>query len=142
MVVSDHGLQDHIILRHECLSAEWLEEQRNWKVAFINHATGVVFWRHSRVLLTAVGFLDIPNGGEEIVNLQAFSGRLFHSSNWDHNADFTDQDILVVGNGCSANQIIPWLIDNTRFRSLTQVIRSAQWIGPKNDKQITSVKKW
>jgi len=98
--------------------------------------------RYSRVLLTAVGFLDIPNGAESIANTQEFRGRIFHSSDWDHDVDFGGKDVVVVGNGASANQFVPWLLKNTSMRNLVQVVRSAQWIAPKENQRIGKVQKW
>ena len=81
--------------------------------------------------MTAVGFLDIPNGAESIANVREFAGRIFHGSDWDHEVDFEGKDVVVVGNGASANQFVPWLLENTDLRNLVQVVRSAQWIAPK-----------
>jgi cation diffusion facilitator CzcD-associated flavoprotein CzcO len=129
-------------LHQECVSAQWLEDTDLWRVEFLDTATNEAFVRHSRVLCTAVGFLDIPKGPESIANVQEFRGRIFHSSNWDHKVNFEGKDVMVVGNGASANQFVPWLLKNTGLRSLVQIVRSAQWIAPKENQRIEKVQKW
>lgn len=114
-VTFKHNLQESIHLYHDCLSAEWEDREGYWKVKFLDLRTSEIVWRNCRILITAVGFLDIPRGPEEIASIESFSGRVFHSANWDHTVDFTDKNVLVVGNGCSANQFVPWLIKIPTF---------------------------
>lgn len=136
------NLQSGIHLHQECVSAQWLEDTGLWRVEFLDTTTDEACVRHSRVLCTAVGFLDIPMGPESIANIQEFRGRIFHSSDWDHEVDFEGKDIVVVGNGASANQFVPWLLKNTGPRNLVQVIRSAHWVVPKENQRIGRVQKW
>lgn len=66
------NLQSRIHLHQECVSAQWLEDTDLWRVEFLDTTTNEAFVRHSRVLCTAVGFLDIPKGPESIANIQEF----------------------------------------------------------------------
>ena len=111
------------------------------RVQFVNRTTNESYVRQSRILFTAVGFLDIHKGPESISGNQEFRGRVFHSSNWDHEIDFKGKDVVIVGNGASANQFVPWLLSNTGLRSLAQVVRSPQWVAPKDNQQIRTVQK-
>jgi lysine/ornithine N-monooxygenase len=61
--------------------------------------------------------MDISKGPESITNIQEFGGRIFHSSHWDHEVDFEGKDVVIVGNGASANQLVPWLLKNTGLRA-------------------------
>ncbi|KAK2754293.1 hypothetical protein FQN54_007173 [Arachnomyces sp. PD_36] len=141
-VVSTHNCLKNIQLKQECLSATWSNVKCLWHVKFLDHDTGEVYTRVSRVLLTAVGFSDIPKDPEDIQGINTFSGRIFHSANWDHSFDFRGKDILVVGNGCSANQFIPWLVKNGDIRSLVQIVKSAHWIAPKENHAVSATQKW
>ena len=135
-------LQSYIHLNQECVFAQWLEDTDLWRVEFLDRPTNEAFVQYSRVLFTAVGFLDIPKGLVSIANIQEFRGRIFHSSDWDHEVDFEGKDVIVVGNGASANQFVPWLLENTGLRNLVHVVRSAQRIAPKENQQIGKVQKW
>ncbi|KAL1958499.1 hypothetical protein VTO42DRAFT_4363 [Malbranchea cinnamomea] len=140
-VVDRHRLKESIFLQQECLSARWRDDDSTWGVRLLDHVTGEEYTVHCHVLITSVGFLHIPKGTEDIANYQAFQGKTFHSSAWDHEAEFEGKNVVVIGNGCSANQFIPWLLEHGNIKSLTQVIRSAHWIAPKVDKLVGEKKK-
>ncbi|KAL2802996.1 hypothetical protein BJX63DRAFT_437366 [Aspergillus granulosus] len=141
-VATAHRLPKLIKLQQECLSARWSEERCIWDVCFKDLASGTLYTVQCRILITSVGFLDIPRGPEGIIGIANFKGKVFHSASWDHNVDFEGRDIVVIGNGCSANQFIPWLVKHTGIARLTQVIRSAHWIAPKTDRTIGLKEKW
>jgi cation diffusion facilitator CzcD-associated flavoprotein CzcO len=84
----------------------------------------------------------VPKGPNGIDGIEAFKGKVFHSSKWNHEVDLHDKDVLVMGNGASANQFVPWLLGNTDISSLTQVVRSGQWIAPKENETISNIRKW
>ena len=79
------------------------------------------------ILVSATGFLskwrwpDIPG-------LHDFKGKMYHSANWatDFNAD--GKRIGVIGNGSSAIQIIPQVVDNAAH--VTNFIRNPTYITP------------
>lgn len=132
-VVSSFDASSNIHLKQECSEAEWLDEEYLWRVSFTERDSGRTYVKHSRFLISAVGFCDVPNGTEDIHNLEKFGGRVFHSARWDHSFDFQDKEVVVVGNGCSANQFIPHLVNQESVKGLTQVVRSAHWIAPKDN---------
>ena len=131
--MSRHGSSDQVHLNQECTAAEWLDDEFLWRVHFVDRGSDRRYVKHARFLITAVGFCDVPNGAEDIAKIQSFGGAVFHSADWDHSFDFRDKDVLVVGNGCSANQFIPQLIEHAEVRSLVQVMRSPHWIAPKDN---------
>lgn len=113
-----------------------------WSVQLVDLATNKTYTRYSRFIITAVGFLDVPKGPESITGVQKFRGQLFHSSNWDHDIDFQGKDVVVIGNGASANQFVPWILQNADVRSLIQVVRSEQWVAPKENTAVGNIRKW
>ncbi|KAK2591269.1 hypothetical protein QQS21_011050 [Conoideocrella luteorostrata] len=132
-IVSSLGISERIQLGQECTAVEWVHDESLWRVKLTDRANGRNYLRYARFLMTGVGFCDIPNGTENIRNVEKFKGRIFHSANWDHSFDFDNKDVIVVGNGCSANQFVPHLVNETSVRKVTQVVRSSHWIAPKND---------
>jgi len=58
--------------------------------------------------------------------LKDFKGHLTHSAAWDHNYDYHDKRIAVIGNGSSAIQIVPSL--QPIVKHMTTFIRSPTWI--------------
>ncbi|KAK4194381.1 hypothetical protein QBC40DRAFT_319904 [Triangularia verruculosa] len=141
-VVSRFDHSSYIHLNQECTAAEWLDDEFLWRVHFVERESGRSYVKHTRFLITAVGFCDVPNGAEGIRGIQDFGGRMFHSANWDHSFDFQDKNVVVVGNGCSANQFVPHLVKHASIRSLVQVMKSPHWIAPKDNGPVPAWQKW
>jgi len=76
------------------------------------------------IFILAVGGLAIPNSCT-IPGAETYKGDIFHSARWNHGVSLTNKNVVVVGNGCSASQVIPAIIDETK--SITQFIRTPQW---------------
>jgi Predicted flavoprotein involved in K+ transport len=58
--------------------------------------------------------------------LKDFKGHIVHSAVWDHDYDFHDKKVAVIGNGSSAIQIVPSI--QPIVKHLTTFIRSPTWI--------------
>ena len=77
------------------------------------------------IVITAVGVLHHPVY-PDIEGLANFKGRAFHSAHWDENLSLKGKRVGVIGNGSTAIQILPAIIDEVDKVSLFQ--RTAQWI--------------
>jgi cation diffusion facilitator CzcD-associated flavoprotein CzcO len=104
--------------------------------------TGQDYLRHSRFLITAAGFCDVPNSANGIDGIQSFAGQVFHSARWDHSFDFSDKSVAVVGNGSSANQFIPSMLHQSKMKQMVQFIRSPHWIAPKENSRVPAWQRW
>lgn len=124
------------------MGATWLEEELRWRVEIKDAVSGLTYFKHARFVITAVGFCDAPNGTEDIDHIEDFRGLVFHSARWDHSADLRGARVVVIGNGCSANQFIPQLANQSSVGTLTQVVRSRHWIAPKADGSVPVWRKW
>ena len=121
----------------ECLGAEWSDTTQLWTVRLKNRVTGEEFLRKCRILVSAVGVfgvakdLDVPglseNMDELTVGVHSFNGEIFHSSQWRHDISLQGKNVVVVGNGCSATQLVPKIA--VEAESVTQFIRS-QHVSP------------
>ena len=76
------------------------------------------------ILILAIGGLAVPNECT-IPGAKEFKGPIFHSARWRHDVSLKDKNVVVVGNGCSASQLIPAILPETK--SVTQFIRTPQW---------------
>lgn len=81
-----------------------------------------------KILISAVGSLSVPKDCD-IPGASSFTGPLFHSARWDHSFDYTNKDIVVIGNGCSATQFVP-ILANTAHH-VTQFSRQPHWLAPR-----------
>ena len=124
-VTNDHGLRPHLRLRCEVLSAEWDDAAARWRLETTRG-------RYSAdVLISAAGPLADPLI-PDLPGLDSFSGRIFHSSRWDHDYDLTGKRVAVVGTGASAIQFVPEI--QPKVASLVLFQRTPAWIMPRFDR--------
>lgn len=125
-VAERFGATRFIKTSHKVERAEWLADEKKWKLDVKNLATGETFEDKADIFITARGQLNECNW-PDLPGLDKFQGKLLHSGDWDDTYDFTNKKIGVIGNGSSAIQIIPSLqkIEGTK---LTCFMRSPTWI--------------
>ncbi|EWC48760.1 hypothetical protein DRE_00065 [Drechslerella stenobrocha 248] len=148
-VCDDHNLRPHITFNTEVESAVWDEDRKLWVVRLrkraiadwelnSNHSfakdlkySGQVgdTWTHEcKVLFTAVGLLTTPMD-VKINGMENFNGPIFHSALWNHSVDLEEKDVVLIGNGCTACQVVP--VIEPKVKSLTQITRSPHWMLPR-----------
>jgi cation diffusion facilitator CzcD-associated flavoprotein CzcO len=66
-----------------------------------------------------------------IRGIDTYEGHKIHSANWDHDYDFTDKRVAVIGTGASAIQIVPELVKKAGFVKVFQ--RTPGWVIPRLD---------
>ena len=81
-------------------------------------------------VVSAVGMLDIPNI-PAIPGAEAFRGRAFHSSRWDHSRSIAGERVASIGTGASAIQYVPMIAAEAAHLTVFQ--RSPIWVAPKHD---------
>ncbi|KIW32891.1 uncharacterized protein PV07_04404 [Cladophialophora immunda] len=123
-VVDRFELRGFFELQIECLGAVWNEEEQLWEVSLKNVVTGIEFRRKANIFVSAVGGISAPKE-IDLPGKETFTGRSWHSARWDHSYDYTGKRLAVIGNGCSASQIVPKLVQKASF--VKQYSRSAQW---------------
>ncbi|KAH8653100.1 hypothetical protein BGZ60DRAFT_387004 [Tricladium varicosporioides] len=134
-------LGSHIKLQQECISIQWSEEETLWTLAFRSIAHDMLYEVKARYVVTAMGILNVPNGLDDLPILKDFTGQCFHTADW-RDIDFAAKRVMVIGNGCSANQVIPWILNEEKPKSLVQIVRSAQWVAPKSNPAVSGLMKW
>lgn len=120
-VARQFNLPGRTRLNTQVLSATWIPARTHWFVKSRDEA-GVEREHTARILVCGTGALSIPRE-PDTPGWQSFKGPLFHSAEWRSDVDCTGKDVVVIGNGCSATQIIPVLAPHTK--SLTQIVRLA-----------------
>jgi len=143
------GIDERIRFNVECVGAEWSDLTSLWTVKFLNLVTGEEFSRRCRVLISCIGIFrednplsvpgtvpcppaprscsfDIPQPTILYlilsIGVESFEGDIWHSSQWNHQVSLKGKKVIVIGNGCSATQLIPEIIKQAE--SIVQIIRS------------------
>ncbi|WP_228566651.1 NAD(P)/FAD-dependent oxidoreductase [Nocardia sp. SYP-A9097] len=123
--VEKYGLTGHMRYGTEIASAVFDERSGLWTV---ETTTGE---RSTHTVVVAAGGQLTRPSFPNIQGRTDFQGTSFHSAEWDHDHDLTGQRVAVIGNGASAVQLVPQIVD--RVRSLTVFQRSAEYLIPKPD---------
>ncbi|KND86419.1 Baeyer-Villiger monooxygenase [Tolypocladium ophioglossoides CBS 100239] len=141
-VASKYDIQQHVRFRSVVKSAHWDEIPGMWIVTIQNIADGSIYQRRCKILVSAVGALSIPKQCD-IAGASSFQGSMFHSARWDHSFDWKDKDVVVIGNGCSATQIVPVISDGPgAVRRVTQFSRQAHWLAERPNPEYSNLFKW
>ncbi|GJN70104.1 hypothetical protein PLICBS_004156 [Purpureocillium lilacinum] len=154
-VCEQHQIADKFQLCAEVIEMAWDAGQNEWEL-LIGHikpglenltklqkqdmtklgGTGAVYSREelvrARIVISATGLLVEPSAWpDNVPGWQEFQGHIVHSAQWDSAINLRGKDILVVGTGSSAAQIVPELIKpEVGARSVTQLMRTAPWVSP------------
>jgi cation diffusion facilitator CzcD-associated flavoprotein CzcO len=109
-------------------SVRWNDDDALWEI----DSTQGSFT--AKIVVGAVGALCEPNL-PNIKGIEDFTGEIFHSAQWNHDADLTGKRVAVIGTGASAIQIVPNIADKVESLDLYQ--RTAPWLLPRFDRQYT-----
>jgi cation diffusion facilitator CzcD-associated flavoprotein CzcO len=132
-VVADYQLLPHIRVNCALESADYDDALGFWRV----RTTQSEFTTKS--IICATGPLSVPKR-PDIPGLATFTGRMFHTAQWDNSYDFTGKRVAVIGTGASAVQLIPEIAPKVAHLDIYQ--RTPPWILPRPDRLVFGVEKW
>lgn len=136
-LAAKYGIEKHIQFETKVESAYWQEDSGTWLVNLKNLKTSETYQRRCKILISAVGILSEPNECD-IKGYESFQGALFHSTQWDHSFDYQGKQVIVIGNGCSASQIVPAITQGDgAVKKVTQFARQAQWVFERTNPEYT-----
>ncbi|KAI1613810.1 monooxygenase [Exophiala viscosa] len=137
--VNKFDLRKHMHFSIECLGAKWNTKSSQWSVHFRDLLTNVEYTRTADIFISAVGGISYPRD-VRFPGMEKFEGEMFHTARWNHNYDYTGKRMAVIGNGCSAAQVVPAVVDKVGY--LKQYARSAQWYHERPNRNFTASEKW
>jgi cation diffusion facilitator CzcD-associated flavoprotein CzcO len=126
-VAIKYDLIDKISFKVSVEKCEWVEEKGRWRMAIRDNATSRSFVHEAQFVFSGVGLFSKPRI-PEIPGLDTFHGPVVHSARWPQGLDLKNKQVILLGNGCSASQIVPAIAEETAH--LTQIIRTKHWIIP------------
>ncbi|KAM5341523.1 hypothetical protein ACJ41O_014554 [Fusarium nematophilum] len=155
-VADSYSLRDKIQLNTEVSSCKWNPDTKLWQVKVHRMVPGLgdlsaaerlqridtdgpssvyldeTTWT-CRVLISAVGGLVEPSPWPaNVPGKDDFQGDILHSARWDKKVDFRGKNVVVVGTGCSAAQLVPRLLDDDLgAKHVTQLMREPPWVLPR-----------
>lgn len=126
-VLDKHALRPHIRVNAEVTEARWTEDA--WTVYT---ADGREF--RGKYLINASGPLSTPVI-PDFAGRELFTGKSFHTNDWDHSFDYRGKRVAVIGSGASAAQVIPAIAPDVAELHVFQ--RSPHWVMPRHDRVFT-----
>ncbi|KAJ5618773.1 hypothetical protein N7510_002757 [Penicillium lagena] len=101
----------------------WDEELGKWKIQ-VDQA-GTLKHDEADILVNATGFLSKTNW-PVIDGLSDFKGKLVHTSKWDHEYDWANKRVAVIGNGSSGIQCVAAM--QPKVKQLVNFVRNPTWV--------------
>lgn len=139
-VAQDYKLYQHVRFNTTVEDATWDDELRKWRTR-VTTAKGSKeaefnpeYEIKSDFLVSAVGQLNQPKW-PEIDGVEDFAGKKMHSARWDWSYDLTEKKIALVGNGCTAVQILPEIAKVAKKVTVFQ--RTPNWVVPRMDAPVS-----
>ncbi|KAK4862969.1 hypothetical protein LT330_010680 [Penicillium expansum] len=127
LVAAEHDVSRHIKCKVQWEEGHWIEETSTWQVRLRDLSTGMLFQQECKILVSAVGGLSIPKT-MNIKGADVFEGDIVHTAQWNHDVCLRDKNVVVIGNGSSASQLIPSVVDEAK--TITQFMRTPQHYMP------------
>ena len=136
-VATKSGTLDRFVFDTSVEDAVWDDAAGRWTVTT---STGDTY--SARTVVVGAGGLSEPKM-PEIEGLEDFQGEIFHSAQWNHDADLAGKRVAIIGTGASSIQIVPQLQKTLEATggSLDVYQRTAPWVIPRNDRPYGDLEK-
>lgn len=112
-VARQFHLNDKAYFEHAVQSATFDDAKTHWVVKVKNLRNGEIVTKTARVLFSCVGALSVPRECD-IKGADTFEGPLFHSARWRRDVPIKGKKVVLVGNGCTAAQIVPSIAEDVK----------------------------
>lgn len=127
-VAREYQVLDRHVFNCEMTSACWDGHSAQWQVQTSQGAYT------ANTVISALGALCEP-ALPDIAGIENFTGEIFHSAQWNHEADLAGKRVAVIGTGASAIQIVPAIAGEVGRLDVYQ--RTAPWVLPRADRAYT-----
>lgn len=135
--VERFGIGPHLRLGTAVRRAEFDPGSDRWRLE-VEGARGAEVLE-ADVVVFACGQLNRPHI-PDLPGLDRFGGAVWHSARWDHSCDLAGRRVAVVGNGASAVQFVPAIVDQAAEVTVYQ--RSPNYVAPKKDRTYRQPTRW
>jgi 4-hydroxyacetophenone monooxygenase len=123
-VAEDFGIRKNVRFGTEVTAATYDDSTQTWSVDSVGPDGTCTL--EANIVISAVGAFNKPKI-PHVSGMDSFSGPNFHTAAWPEDIDLTGKRVAVVGNGASAMQVVPAIVD--QVASLVVFQHSPQWAG-------------
>lgn len=125
-VVDKYEIRPAIELGAAVTDAVWDETTARWRLS-IDHADGRSEQFESDFVISAAGLFSTPKL-PDIPGIEGFEGKIWHTTAWDHDYDYTGKRVAVIGTGSTGSQLVRGVA--AKAQSLTVYQRTPNWVKP------------
>ncbi|KAG5734570.1 hypothetical protein E4T56_gene5522 [Termitomyces sp. T112] len=136
-----YDLPSQTQLGHMVVQSQWDSEAHLYHITVKEVATGQTKQIEAEIMINAIGGFMNPVFPKDIEGVEKFRGSVWHSARWRHDVDLKGKRVAVIGNGCSAAQIVPE-ISADPLVNVTNFCRTPQWYLPRGNYRYSSWIKW
>lgn len=131
-VADDYGLRRYIRFHAPVEELRFDDHANTWTVHTPQGAETF------DVVISGTGTLSLP-AVPKLPGIESFTGKTFHSSQWDHSYDLSGKNVAVVGTGASAIQFVPEIAPTVERLSVFQ--RTPAWVMPREERAYSRLEK-
>ncbi|KAK0659781.1 hypothetical protein QBC41DRAFT_237011 [Cercophora samala] len=135
-VAEKYNLLPRMKFNTKVTKAEWIPDpsKPRWRLTILDLETNHTSHHECQFLFSGSGQFNAPRP-LDVPGIETFQGPVIHSARWDHSVSLQGKKVVVFGNGCTAAQIVPSILPDTKH--LTQIVRSKHWIYPPVDAKVS-----
>lgn len=127
-----YDLVRHTVLSTTVVASTWSNDTSRYTVSVENLKTGEKSEVEAEAIFYALGGFQGPLYPKDILGVDRFKGELFHTARWRHDVLLKEKRVGVIGNGCSAAQLIPEISKDSSVQ-VVNFCRTPQWYIPRGN---------
>jgi len=104
-VVSTYDVESRVQYQQLVSNVKFSRSTGVWTITILDLTTQEERVETCNVFVSAVGALSTP--ADPPFDTTNFDGKVMHTAGWDENYDLKGKKVVVLGNGCSAAQVVP-----------------------------------
>ncbi|KAJ3995945.1 hypothetical protein F5050DRAFT_1572483, partial [Lentinula boryana] len=140
-IFDKYDLQSHTQFNSMVTSAVWSNETQRYTVEVTNTVSGGKTTVEANVMFYAIGGFQKPVFSTDVPGRESFNEPIWHSARYRHDVDLKGKRVGVIGNGCSAAQLVPVLSEDPSVQ-VTNFCRTPQWYVPRTNYAYPRWIKW
>lgn len=123
-VADQYDIGKKVRFQTEVTEAIWDEPASRWYVTVCD-SEGRKERIEANVVISAAGLFNAPNM-PNIPGIESFAGEMFHTTQWDHDFDYSGRNVGLIGVGCTGAQLMPRVAQDAGHMTVFQ--RSPHWV--------------
>lgn len=123
-IVDKHNLRERITLDTKVTKAVWQEDRKSWQME-IEGPDGTTEAFDSTFIVSASGQFSTPKL-PHIEGIESYQGKMFHSTEWDHDYDLQGKHVAIIGTGSTGSQMTRGIAEHASHLTVYQ--RTPNWL--------------